>query len=210
MRIEGRVTSWKDDKGFGFIAPDGGGDEVFAHATAFELAGCRPSAGMRVSFSIGQDRRGRRCARAVTQIGASAAPQRARDAAEGSPAVTGPATLYLIPAFALVMLAAMGFWQASPGWFLLYVALSAATFGLYAVDKAQAAREAWRVPEPRLHLLALVGGWPGALMAQHVLRHKSVKPSFGRAFRVTVWLNVVLFLLLTSPIGRPLVARLAG
>jgi uncharacterized membrane protein YsdA (DUF1294 family) len=66
------------------------------------------------------------------------------------------------------------------------------------------------VPEARLHLLALVGGWPGGLLAQQFLRHKSVKPSFRQAFWITVALNVLIFLFVTSPLGRPLVAHWLG
>jgi uncharacterized membrane protein YsdA (DUF1294 family) len=50
---------------------------------------------------------------------------------------------------------------------------------------------AWRTAENRLHVLALLGGWPGALIAQQVLRHKSRKASFRFTFWVTVVLNCV-------------------
>ncbi|PKO61660.1 MAG: DUF1294 domain-containing protein, partial [Betaproteobacteria bacterium HGW-Betaproteobacteria-17] len=47
----------------------------------------------------------------------------------------------------------------------------------------------WRTQESTLHLFALAGGWPGALAAQKLLRHKSSKPSFQFVFWVTVILN---------------------
>lgn len=72
----------------------------------------------------------------------------------------------------------------------LYLGLSLATFIVYAVDKAAAKRSKRRVPEKSLHLLALAGGWPGALMAQHFLRHKSSKQPFRLFFWLTVILNV--------------------
>jgi uncharacterized membrane protein YsdA (DUF1294 family)/cold shock CspA family protein len=208
MRTDGCITSWKDDKGFGFIRPDDGGGEIFVHVSAFDIEGRRPMIGERVSFSIGKDRRGRRCAQAVTPAGV---PERARGVEPRGgdrPAQSGSATLFIIPAFLLVMLIAAWLWRVPSGWFLLYAALSAVTFGLYAVDKAQAARDGFRVPEARLHLLAVVGGWPGALLAQQFLRHKSLKPSFRRAFWVTVALNWAGFLLLTSPPGREMIARM--
>jgi uncharacterized membrane protein YsdA (DUF1294 family) len=40
--------------------------------------------------------------------------------------------------------------------------LSALTYWVYAVDKRRAEERLWRVPEARLHLLELLGGWPGA------------------------------------------------
>lgn len=210
MRSEGHIRSWKDDKGFGFITPDGGGEDVFVHVSAFDVEGHRPSEGERVAFDIGRDSKGRRCAQRVTLAGVPLKTRRVELRDEASPAQWGGATLFLIPAFLLLMLVVSLVWQAPHGWFLLYLTVSLVTFALYAIDKQQAAIGAMRVPEPRLHLLALVGGWPGALLAQQFLRHKTVKASFRRGFWITVVGNVVLFLLLTSPFGRPLVARLLG
>jgi uncharacterized membrane protein YsdA (DUF1294 family) len=72
---------------------------------------------------------------------------------------------------------------------VLYFAASAATFVAYAIDKSAATRDTWRIRESTLHLLAVIGGWPGALVAQQALRHKSRKPSFRTTFWFTVLLN---------------------
>jgi uncharacterized membrane protein YsdA (DUF1294 family) len=62
---------------------------------------------------------------------------------------------------------------------LLWMAVaSAAAIVAHAADKRAAARGGRRVPEGTLHLLALVGGWPGALLAMQLFRHKTRKPSF--------------------------------
>jgi uncharacterized membrane protein YsdA (DUF1294 family) len=80
--------------------------------------------------------------------------------------------------------------------FLWYLAASVATVLAYGLDKSAAVRERWRVKESTLHMLALAGGWPGALIAQRVFRHKSRKPSFQAGFLVTVILNCVALALL--------------
>ena len=53
-----------------------------------------------------------------------------------------------------------------------YALMSAVAFGLYGLDKQRAARREWRVTEGTLHLIELLGGWPGAIVAQRVFRHK--------------------------------------
>lgn len=73
---------------------------------------------------------------------------------------------------------------------LLYFGASGITFLVYALDKSAARRDRWRTRESTLHLLSLIGGWPGALAAQQLLRHKSAKPSFQAVFWLTVAVNV--------------------
>ncbi|MBU2966020.1 DUF1294 domain-containing protein [Amphritea sp. 2_MG-2023] len=70
----------------------------------------------------------------------------------------------------------------------LFVSVSLLTLAIYYKDKSAAVAGAWRTPESRLHLLALLGGWPGAIIAQQTLRHKTQKKSF----RVTFWLTLLL------------------
>lgn len=73
--------------------------------------------------------------------------------------------------------------------FGLYIGASLIAFVAYALDKAAARSGKWRTQESTLHILALVGGWPGALVAQNRLRHKSRKISFQVVFWATVLLN---------------------
>nr|CAP48610.1 putative integron gene cassette protein [uncultured bacterium] len=84
---------------------------------------------------------------------------------------------------------------------LFYLVISAATFGAYALDKSAAKKGAWRTSESTLHLFALIGGWPGALIAQSGLRHKSRKQPFRGVFWATVVLNCAAFIWLFTPDG---------
>ncbi|HJV94205.1 MAG TPA: DUF1294 domain-containing protein [Azonexus sp.] len=74
-------------------------------------------------------------------------------------------------------------------------------FIAYAADKSAARNDRWRTAENTLHLLALIGGWPGALVAQNRLRHKSSKTSFLAVFWATVLLNCGALGWLLSPRG---------
>ncbi len=69
-----------------------------------------------------------------------------------------------------------------------YLAMSTVTFIAYARDKSAARAGRWRISERALHLLELLGGWPGGLLAQHTLRHKRRKSTF----LVIFWLIVAI------------------
>ncbi|MCP5079040.1 MAG: DUF1294 domain-containing protein, partial [Psychromonas sp.] len=73
-------------------------------------------------------------------------------------------------------------------YYLLFINI--VTFFVYAFDKSEARKGNWRVKELTLHLLSLVGGWWGALIAQQFLRHKSIKRSFLVVFALTLLLNI--------------------
>lgn len=66
--------------------------------------------------------------------------------------------------------------------------MSTICFAAYGLDKQQAVTGGRRIPESTLHLLALIGGWPGAILGQRHFRHKTKKLSFLIEF----WLVVVL------------------
>jgi uncharacterized membrane protein YsdA (DUF1294 family) len=89
-----------------------------------------------------------------------------------------------------------------PGWVAaLYVGANVVCALVYAIDKSAAKAGRWRVSESTLHTLSLIGGWPGTLVAQQVLRHKSNKASFRSAFWVTVAANVAGFVAIHLPWG---------
>lgn len=69
-----------------------------------------------------------------------------------------------------------------------YGLISVVAFFLYWSDKRKARRDGWRTPENVLHAVELAGGWPGALLAQQLFRHKTRKVSF----QVLFWTIVVL------------------
>ena len=97
--------------------------------------------------------------------------------------------LLMVGAFfvALAILAPAPEWR----WFVgFYALMSALSFSLYGLDKRAAARGGRRTPEARLHFFELLGGWPGALLAQRVFRHKTRKRSFLVVFYVAVVANI--------------------
>jgi uncharacterized membrane protein YsdA (DUF1294 family)/cold shock CspA family protein len=183
MRFQGKITVWKDEQGYGFVTPNGGGAPVFLHIKAFEPHQPRPLGNEIVSFEITRDGQDRIRAEAVRFM---CAREQRRSAAKNA-SMRWPLLLVGI-FFVFLALSAIG--GKLPAVLLaLYVGASLLAFISYAADKKAARDGGWRTQESTLHLLALVGGWPGALLAQHRLRHKSAKASFQIVFWATVLLN---------------------
>lgn len=80
--------------------------------------------------------------------------------------------------------------NAIPLYVLLVVVMSLVTLVAYWLDKRRAANGSRRIPERTLHLLSVLGGWPGALIGQQQFRHKTQKLSFRIVFWLTVLLHV--------------------
>ncbi len=203
MEVLGQVTRWDDDKGFGFITPEQGGVPVFAHISAMR-GERRPCVGDRVLFVPDAGEAGRPRAQHIRLAGelsldkpsirkrparTSRAPgSSARVRAQSQPI----AMAYWLLAFACLAVPIAGVWYvtAQSGWpWLLawYPMVSLISYLQYGHDKRQAQRGGSRLAERSLHLVELAGGWPGALLAQQRLRHKTRKVSY----QVTFWLIVL-------------------
>ena len=72
----------------------------------------------------------------------------------------------------------------------LYFILSIITLIIYGLDKWLALKDKRRISEKKLHVLALVGGWPGATIGQQAFRHKISKQSFRRLYYLTIAINL--------------------
>jgi uncharacterized membrane protein YsdA (DUF1294 family)/cold shock CspA family protein len=192
MRYQGKITNWKDDQGFGFITPNGGGKQVFVHIKSFSNRQRRPLVNEIVTYELKKDSKGRMYAENVAYVGD-------RKYTENS-SIVGRAIPFLTVVFLIVLVGLVFLGKLPSAVLKIYLIASIITFGVYGLDKYFAKKGKWRTQESTLHLLALVGGWPGALAAQRILRHKSKKQSFQNVFLITVVLNcgVLCWLLTTS------------
>jgi len=100
------------------------------------------------------------------------------------------AVIFLATVFLAVLAIAGAFFPVA--WLILGVdvVVSAATVLAYRGDKRAAQQRRWRTEESALHLMAVCGGWPGALVAQQLYHHKTRKTSFQIVFWITVVANV--------------------
>ena len=175
----GRITDWNHDRGFGFLESDG--QRIFLHAKDFAEHYKLPEVGDRITFKMGVDKQGRPCAQKAVHVN------------EGgrltSEAIILLAFLVGAPVCALLRLSA----TISAGALAIYaVTLSLITYLAYAWDKHRARTKGQREPEALLHLLELLGGWPGAFVAQRWIRHKCSKPGYQIVFWLIVALHEVL------------------
>jgi len=83
----------------------------------------------------------------------------------------------------------------------LYLTASSLAFIFYKRDKSMAINHQRRIPENALHLWSLIGGWPGAALAQKLVRPRSRKESLQIVYWLTIVLNGIVFFWLISPQG---------
>lgn len=166
------------------MVPNGGGTRAFVHISQFQSRTSRPVTGDLISYLPVVDERGRTNAQQIRHVVAKVQVARTSSRA--------PRAAFGIGALALAGLAcAMG---VLPRVLLaVYLGMSMLSYLMYWRDKsaAQEGRSCSRTPENHLHFADLLGGWPGALIAQQQFRHKTVKQSFQFVFWVTVVLNLV-------------------
>jgi len=182
MRVQGKITSWNYEKGFGFVKllhDETGAKEVFIHIKEFNW---NPKVGQTISFIHAKDIQGRVCGKAAMLCGEFLPHEK----------TSSDLPLHTIMAFiGLVTISLFSIIYISNYWIPVgYLGFSLLTFIVYWVDKSAAQKGSWRTSENTLHILSLIGGWPGAMVAQQKLRHKTQKQPFRSIFWLTVIANI--------------------
>lgn len=173
--VKGRIVEWSAEKSYGFVRT--GRMRVFLHSRDFAEKRKSPAVGDRVRFVMGTDSKGRACATRAAHLGNGGELTLNQCLALagllGLPVLAGLqlAPLLPVPSWALPVYA---------------IAISLTAFAAYGWDKHRARNQGWRVAESSLHFLELLGGWPGAFLAQRAFRHKVSK----RWFQCLFWLIV--------------------
>jgi uncharacterized membrane protein YsdA (DUF1294 family) len=170
----GRIVEWDFAKRCGWVESDG--QRIFLHWREFAERRKRPAVGDVIRFTAGTGRAGLLCAQNAVHVNDG-----------GS---LGVLTALLLASLLVSPILAIARLGTDPLIAVTYaLATSVAAYLVYASDKTRAREKTWRIPEATLHLLELIGGWPGALIAQRRLRHKCSKfesrSSSGRSWRFT-------------------------
>ena len=185
MRLVGRISDWNDDKGYGFVVPHEGGVRAFVHVKAFQSGSRRPVTGDLISYEVAGDAKGRTNATRVRFAGQRIESPR-------QPRRSSPLPRRMLGVLSLMAITGLAVMGPLPLVLAIaYLVLSALSWLMYWWDKDAAGQGARRTPESTLHFVDLLGGWPGALIAQQQFRHKTVKASFQTVFWLTVLVNLV-------------------
>lgn len=177
MRHNGVLVKWNEDKGFGFVQMASSQQQTFAHIKEFENRRRKPKVGDEVTFKLQQQPDGKCRATGVAYV---------RESIDW--------LMFPILMIAFGYIGGVGYASlmtnlpVEVSW--AFALLSAVTYLLYALDKRAAQQSNQRTPEKVLHWLSVLGGWPGALIAQQQFRHKTRKTSFRVGFYFTVLLNI--------------------
>lgn len=198
MRQQGKLIDWYDARGYGWVIGHGDTRKVFVHVSEFVDGQRRPVQGDALIYDVIPGKGGSLAAinivlpETLRQERMVEKDGRGRDR-----------QAYLIAGAALGMLVvttAMG--KISLGVLAWYVLTSGIAFLTYAADKRAAVDRRRRIPEDQLQAIALLGGWPGALVAQRRFRHKSAKRSFQAILWLMVFVNVAVLVFFLTPPGQ--------
>lgn len=178
-KLTGKIVEWNAERGFGFLQC--GTNRVFLHHREFSEHRKKIGVGDRVLFLMGTDAQGRHCAKEAAHVGNGGRVRLSHFLLIGA--------LIILPAVAMIRYPVQ--WNYVGGYLL---GVNAITFLIYFADKSKARKQTRRVPEARLHLLELLGGWPAAFLSQRILRHKTSKISYQivfwlivAAYQITAW-----------------------
>lgn len=189
--LRGCVKAWDDAKGYGFIEPSEEGRDVFFHIKQWTQKDERPRVGKQVFYLREDLKHGKARASLVRPLSAAKVTEEAvawRSLLKGDLGILVLiAACILILIFGLIIGAPLEVGAA-------YGVSSILSYRLYKSDKLSAGKRYRRVPELTLHLCDFLCGWPGGLVAQQRLRHKTIKSSF----QIVFWLIVVTNLFLAA------------
>lgn len=188
---KGSIVKWNDEKGFGFIRTGEDEEDHFVHISAFKKHPTRrPAVGDEVQFRPADLPDKKRVAFALIE-GVEYAPPESKPkhfVLVPKPRSWALNVLIMTPLVLSGYLLVLG---KNPMPFFSYCLFSVLVLFLYGADKTHAAIRSWRIPEVYLHVLELLGGWPGALIAQNAFRHKTRKSLYQIIFHGIIAIHMI-------------------
>ncbi|MBV7435327.1 cold shock and DUF1294 domain-containing protein [Cardiobacteriaceae bacterium TAE3-ERU3] len=182
--IDGTISHWNDEKGFGFIQYKAKSPGVFFHISSFAYHHSRPQKGNKVVF-IAMEKNGRYSAQRVV-LAKDADSINGDNIIDNTQLPPHLAEGFIFALISIFFYAALTYISAPLA--IASLIISNLTYMLYSLDKQASLQHRQRIPEASLHIAAILGGWPGALIARALLRHKTKKIRFVIFF----WLSIII------------------
>lgn len=183
--LHGEIVYWNDDKGFGFIRYDADKPNLFFHISTFPYHHRRPARGDLVVFAVGEHKGRPQAARVLlAEDQGHLQDDSVIDAHDVRPHFLEAVIYVLLIIVFFEVLAIVSLPLAFSS-----MIISVLTAILYVMDKRAAIRNGYRIPEASLLIAVMLGGWPGALLARPLLRHKTRKTRFISLF----WASIVIY-----------------
>ncbi|WP_373740446.1 DUF1294 domain-containing protein [Neisseria sp.] len=197
----GAVVAWNEERGQGFIRYGDESQNVLFDEAAFHYAGRRPHIGDEVKFFCRPPVAGERQQAARVVLSEHAGMLSSDTPCDDAAPDRKPLWFALSVTAAAAWLLAVGWLSATLSGIYFFASLAAFWFYLKDKEAVQAMRRNGersdtayfeRIGEGVLHRCAVIGGWPGALIAQHLLRHKQNQQPFIWLFWATVAANIAM------------------
>ena len=202
LKRQGKIIKWDDAKGFGFILPQDSKKHIFVHIKSFANKSSRPSVNEDVTYTTFKDKDGKQSAINVTRATdnllkkknfslRSVSSQNSNFRIDYKSAHSiGVFYMIFILMFLAFLLYSFIHGKLPLSIIIFYGLIGVITYFAYSSDKSKAITEEYRTSEKSLHILSLIGGWMGAIIAQQRFRHKNKKSSFQILFWITVFFNI--------------------
>lgn len=188
--VAGNIVKWNEERGFGFIKTAALEEEIFFHANDLLAKNQRaPRKNEAVTVYAKYDEVQKRWS--ATQVTSDLRVQLEEAQLAQERALFRPMPDKLKWAIPIILIWLI--FLLTMAWRLAAISalVSGVAVALYAWDKHCATQQKSRIPENALHMVALLGGWAGALAARYAFRHKTQKQPFVGIFWATVGLNVL-------------------
>lgn len=182
MRHTGHITSWDEEQGTGHIKMTNGLELILVHKHEFRNHQTPPQLNQEVSFILSKDNTGKFIAQNVLRY------------EDKLPSTSNIRVALIFSITALFLFSVMIFTKlpAEKAAIILvnYFLISTVTFKAYKIDRTFLLEHIGSLPESTLHFLSLLGGWPGAMLAQEILQHKIHDRGFKTLFWLTIFINI--------------------
>lgn len=206
----GILVMWNDKEGYGFIRSENSEKDYFAHISGFKKGmNRRPIVGDTIRFlpddNIPNKHRVSFALIEELEVPLHSIHEKKKFVLNPKQRSWVTNILIIIP---LILSGYLLLLAKNPIPFFSYFFFSILVMFLYGTDKAHAATKQWRIPEVYLHALEIMGGWPGALIAQSDFRHKTRKSRYQTVFKCIILLHLLVWVLYLVAQNSRLVANI--